>query len=46
MASPRAVLLDSGRVLIRPKGGCWNPRADFEETVLDRHPEVRAAPGR
>ncbi|MEV6110238.1 HAD-IA family hydrolase [Streptomyces sp. NPDC051940] len=39
---PRAVLLDSGGVLIRPVGGRWNPRADFEETVLARHPGVSA----
>ncbi|WP_435246125.1 HAD family hydrolase [Streptomyces sp. NRRL F-5630] len=32
----RAVLFDSGGVLMRPVGGRWNPRADFEETVL-RH---------
>ncbi|MFF2847488.1 HAD family hydrolase [Streptomyces sp. NPDC058001] len=30
----RAVLFDSGGVLIRPVGGRWNPRADFEENVL------------
>ncbi|MEU7583543.1 HAD-IA family hydrolase [Streptomyces sp. NPDC041068] len=32
--SVRAVLFDSGGVLMRPIGGRWNPRADFEETVL------------
>ncbi|AJE40509.1 HAD family hydrolase [Streptomyces nodosus] len=30
----RAVLFDSGGVLMQPIGGRWNPRADFEETVL------------
>ncbi|GLW69810.1 haloacid dehalogenase [Kitasatospora phosalacinea] len=36
----RAVLLDSGGVLMRPIGGRWNPRADFEETVLAHHPAI------
>ena len=36
----RAVLFDSGGVLIRPIGGRWNPRADFEETVLGYDPTV------
>lgn len=31
----RGVLLDSGGVLIRPIGGRWNPRLDFE-AVVDR----------
>lgn len=30
---PKALLLDSGGVLMRPIGGRWNPRADFEATV-------------
>jgi hypothetical protein len=30
----RAVLFDSGGVLMQPIGGRWNPRADFEQTVL------------
>lgn len=34
--SVRAVLLDSGGVLVRPIGGRWNPRADFER-VLAAH---------
>jgi HAD superfamily hydrolase (TIGR01509 family) len=38
--SPKAVLLDSGGVLMRPIGGRWNPRADFEATVRDRNPQV------
>ena len=38
--SVRAVLLDSGGVLMQPKGGRWNPRADFEGTVLDHSPGV------
>ncbi|MFF0723420.1 HAD family hydrolase [Streptomyces sp. NPDC004134] len=47
MASPsgsppalRAVLFDSGGVLMRPIGGRWNPRADFEQTVLARAPSL------
>ena len=41
MAKPRvaAVLFDSGGVMIRPVGGRWNPRFDFEEIVR------REAPG-
>jgi HAD superfamily hydrolase (TIGR01509 family) len=34
------VLFDSGGVLMQPIGGRWNPRADFEETVLDHHPSL------
>jgi putative hydrolase of the HAD superfamily len=36
----RAVLLDSGGVLVRPIGGRWNPRADFEPTILAHAPQV------
>ncbi|MFJ2740882.1 HAD family hydrolase [Streptomyces sp. NPDC087440] len=36
----QAVLLDSGGVLMRPVGGRWNPRADFEETVLAHDPSI------
>jgi HAD superfamily hydrolase (TIGR01509 family) len=36
----RAVLFDSGGVLMRPIGGRWNPRADFEQTVLAHDPSV------
>lgn len=39
-ADIRAVLLDSGGVLIQPIGGRWNPRADFEQTVLSHAPWV------
>ncbi|WBB63506.1 HAD-IA family hydrolase [Streptomyces sp. WMMC500] len=42
-ASPgplRAVLFDSGGVLMRPIGGRWNPRADFEQTVLAHAPSI------
>jgi HAD superfamily hydrolase (TIGR01509 family) len=35
-----AVLFDSGGVLIRPVGGRWNPRFDFESTVLDAAPHL------
>ncbi|WP_255953086.1 HAD family hydrolase [Streptomyces odontomachi] len=42
-ASPddlRAVLFDSGGVLMQPIGGRWNPRADFEQSVLAHAPSV------
>ena len=39
----RAVLFDSGGVLMQPIGGRWNPRADFESTVLAHAPAVTAA---
>ncbi|MEV8457814.1 HAD-IA family hydrolase [Streptomyces sp. NPDC052095] len=42
-ASPdtlRAVLFDSGGVLMQPIGGRWNPRADFEPTVLAHAPSI------
>jgi putative hydrolase of the HAD superfamily len=35
-----AVLFDSGGVLMQPIGGRWNPRADFERTVLDHDRSV------
>jgi putative hydrolase of the HAD superfamily len=36
----RGILFDAGGVLIRPVGGRWNPRYDFEEIVLDQHPGI------
>lgn len=36
----RAVLFDSGGVLMQPIGGRWNPRADFEQTVLAHAPGI------
>jgi putative hydrolase of the HAD superfamily len=36
------VLFDSGGVLIGPVGGRWNPRFDFEATVLGVAPELAA----
>lgn len=36
----RAVLFDSGGVLMQPIGGRWNPRADFERTVLSHAPAI------
>ncbi|MFJ6017132.1 HAD family hydrolase [Streptomyces sp. NPDC092952] len=36
----RAVLFDSGGVLMQPIGGRWNPRADFEPTVLAHAPSI------
>jgi putative hydrolase of the HAD superfamily len=36
----QAVLFDSGGVLIRPIGGRWNPRFDFEATVMAHHPDL------
>lgn len=41
--APRALLLDSGGVLMRPIGGRWNPRADFEATVKAHAPHVTDA---
>lgn len=38
----RGVLLDAGGVLVRPRGGRWNPRYDFEGIVLARHPDIAA----
>ena len=43
MGSTRGVLLDSGGVLIRPIGGRWNPRRDFEPTVLGVAPHLTDA---
>ena len=37
----QGVLFDSGDVLIRPIGGRWNPRYDFEGIVLAHHRETR-----
>jgi putative hydrolase of the HAD superfamily len=39
----RAVLFDSGGVLMQPIGGRWNPRADFEPTVLVHAPGTTPA---
>lgn len=36
----RGVLLDSGGVLIRPVGGRWNPRIDFEVIVGRARPGI------
>ena len=36
----RGVLFDSGDTLIRPVGGRWNPRFDFEEIVLRHLPQL------
>jgi putative hydrolase of the HAD superfamily len=40
----RGVLFDSGGVLIRPVGGRWNPRYDFEDIVLAHHPWAHRFP--
>ena len=37
---PQAILFDSGGVLMQPIGGRWNPRADFESTVVTRNPGI------
>jgi putative hydrolase of the HAD superfamily len=37
---PTAVLFDSGGVLIRPIGGRWNPRADFEQILTSAVPAL------
>lgn len=39
----KGVLLDSGGVLMRPKGGRWNPRSDFEENLAEHHPDLDPA---
>jgi putative hydrolase of the HAD superfamily len=39
----RGVLFDAGGVLIRPVGGRWNPRPDFESVLLAHHPEAPTA---
>ncbi|MFF3976298.1 HAD family hydrolase [Streptomyces sp. NPDC001828] len=39
-ANIRAILFDSGGVLMQPIGGRWNPRADFEQTVLAHAPSI------
>jgi len=39
----RAVLFDSGGVLMQPIGGRWNPRADFETILLEHFPMLSAA---
>lgn len=36
----RGILFDAGDTLYAPIGGRWNPRFDFEETLLRYHPEV------
>jgi putative hydrolase of the HAD superfamily len=36
------VLFDAGGVLIRPIGGRWNPRYDFEAIVAAHHPQIRS----
>jgi putative hydrolase of the HAD superfamily len=39
----RGVLFDSGGTLVRPRGGRWNPRFDFEDVVRRHHPGVSPA---
>ena len=39
----RGVLFDSGDTLLRPIGGRWNPRFDFEEVVLGHAPDTDAS---
>lgn len=36
------MLFDAGGVLIRPIGGRWNPRYDFEAIVAAHHPQIRS----
>ena len=36
----RGVLFDSGDTLVRPIGGRWNPRFDFEDTVRAHLPGI------
>jgi putative hydrolase of the HAD superfamily len=42
-AAVRGVLFDSGGVLLRPRGGRWNPRYDFEAVLDRRAPEADRA---
>ena len=37
------MLFDSGGVLMQPIGGRWNPRADFEPTLLKHDPTISTA---
>lgn len=37
------LLLDSGDTLLRPRGGRWNPRFDFEQVVSTHHPAIAPA---
>jgi FMN phosphatase YigB (HAD superfamily) len=39
----RAVLFDSGGVLMQPIGGRWNPRADFEDILRSHFPALTDA---
>ena len=41
--APVAVLFDSGGVLMQPIGGRWNPRADFEHTLVTAFPTLTPA---
>jgi putative hydrolase of the HAD superfamily len=40
----RGVLFDAGGVLIRPVGGRWNPRYDFESIIASHHPSAVLSP--
>jgi FMN phosphatase YigB (HAD superfamily) len=40
----RGVLFDSGGVILRPVGGRWNPRFDFESVVARHHPAAVVTP--
>ena len=42
-SAAKALLLDSGGVLMRPVDGRWHPRADFEATVKAHAPHVTDA---
>ena len=37
------MLLDSGGVLMGPRGGRWNPRSDFEANLAEHHPDLDPA---
>ena len=41
MGRVQGVLFDAGGVLIRPAGGRWNPRHDFESILLTHLPRTR-----
>jgi FMN phosphatase YigB (HAD superfamily) len=40
----QGLLLDSGGVLVGPRGGRWNPRFDFEDVLLRHAPQTDLGP--
>lgn len=37
----KGILFDSGDTLVRPTGGRWNPRYDFESVLLRYFPDIK-----